>query len=638
MQILSMLLYSKNGQIQRLDFKLGSVNIITGSRRTGKTAVQQIVEYCFGKGECDIPRGIIRSNVEWYGLLLQIGDKQVYVARRGPIGESDSGSDIFLEVGASIVPPPINVLRKTIDVDGLTATFGDLLGIRENLFTPPEGTTRNALEANFKHCWPYLFQRQDEVSSPMFLFHREKENSFMQQAIKDTLPYFLGVVKENRLIKQEELRRLRAEASRVRRRMQEDEWLRREALARGKSLVAAAQELGMSPNAQIPEDQETMVRLLKQISVWTPDAPIEAPGLALERLQDERSEMLARYAELNRTVGAMANFAGTQALFEDEISEQKLRLQSIGLLKKEDADMHCPLCDSAIAHSVPSTSEVASALEEVTMQLESVSKERARLDRLIAERAAELSLLRQQLRDKGNQIDEALAQNAFLLERRELDSRRSRALGRISLYLEGLDVKEENADLKELLSSFEERIEALMEELEDDQFDLELSSIANLVSEPLRNWSRTLDLEYAGLPYRFDPTRLTMVADTASGPITMNRMGGGTNALANHLLAFFCLHKWFADQKRPVPHFLMLDQISQAYYPADYTVDPNDDERLKVMQMYEWLFTRVEESKGALQLIVSDHADIDKPWFQQAVVARWRNGIGMVPSAWYAQD
>jgi len=87
--------------------------------------------------------------------------------------------------------------------------------------------------------------------------------------------------------------------------------------------------------------------------------------------------------------------------------------------------------------------------------------------------------------------------------------------------------------------------------------------------------------------YRFDPTRLTMVADTASGAITMNRMCGGTNALANHLLAFFCLHKWFADQKRPVPHFLMLDQISQAYYPADYAVDPNDDERLKVMQMYD---------------------------------------------------
>ncbi len=638
MQILSILLYSKNGDTQRLDFKLGSVNIITGSRRTGKTAIQQIVEYCLGKGECDIPRGVIRSNVEWYGLLLQIGDKQVYVARRGPIGESDSGSDIFLEVGASITLPPMNILRKTIDVDGLTATFGDLLGIRENLFTPPEGATRNALEANFKHSWHYLFQRQDEVSSPMFLFHREKENPFMQQTIKDTLPYFLGVVKENRLIKQEELRRLRAEASRIRRRMQEDEWLRREALARGKGLVAAAQELGMSPNAQIPEDQETMVRLLKQISVWTPDAPIEAPGLALDRLQDERSEMLARYTELNRTVGAMATFAGTQALFEDEVSEQKLRLQSIGLLKKEDADVHCPLCDSAVAQSIPSTLDVTSALAEMTTQLESVSKERARLDRLIAERAAELSLLRQQLRDKGNQIDEVLAQNAVLLERRELDSRRSRALGRISLYLEGLDVKEQNADLKELLSSFEERIEALMEELEDDQFDLELSSIANLVSEPLRAWSRTLDLEYAGLPYRFDPTRLTMVADTASGPMTMNRMGGGTNALANHLLAFLCLHKWFSDQRRPVPNFLMLDQISQAYYPADYAVDPKDDERLRVMQMYEWLFARVKDLEGRLQVIVSDHADIDKPWFQNAVVARWRNGVGMVPSAWYAQD
>ena len=54
--------------------------------------------------------------------------------------------------------------------------------------------------------------------------------------------------------------------------------------------------------------------------------------------------------------------------------------------------------------------------------------------------------------------------------------------------------------------------------------------------------------------------------------------------------------------------------------------------------LHRRVFARIEESKGALQLIVSDHADIDKPWFQQAVVARWRNGVGMVPSAWSAPD
>ena len=174
----------------------------------------------------------------------------------------------------------------------MTNTLGDLVGIGENLFTPPEGATRLPLEATFKHCWPYLFQRQDEVASPSFLFHREKENPFIQQSIKDTLPYFMGVVKENRLLKQEELRRLRSEAQRLRRRIQESNWLRNEALARGKSLIAAAQELGIYTNSEIPERQDLVVSVLKRIASWRSDAFEEVPGLALERLQEERSAML----------------------------------------------------------------------------------------------------------------------------------------------------------------------------------------------------------------------------------------------------------------------------------------------------------------------------------------------------------
>jgi hypothetical protein len=281
MQILTIAVYAKSGAIQRWNFRLGSVNIITGSRRTGKTALLQIVEYCLGRGECDVPQGVIRSSVEWYAVLLQIGDTQVFIARRNPLGDAASSSEVFVEIGASLEITPMEQLRRTSDPDGLTATLGDLVGIGENLFTPPEGTTRLPLEANFKHCWPFLFQRQDEVASPSFLFHREKENSFIQQSIKDTLPYFMGVVKENRLLKQEELRRLRAEAQRLRRRLEESQWLRNEALARGKSLVAAAQELGIYSNSEIPEEQDLVVRTLKQIASWKSDAPEEAPGLAL---------------------------------------------------------------------------------------------------------------------------------------------------------------------------------------------------------------------------------------------------------------------------------------------------------------------------------------------------------------------
>ena len=86
------------------------------------------------------------------------------------------------------------------------------------------------------------------------------------------------------------------------------------------------------------------------------------------------------------------------------------------------------------------------------------SKERARLDRIIAERNNEMSILRQKIRDKDNQIEVALAQNALLLERRELDNRRSQTVGRVSLDQEGLNTKEEQKDVKAILEELEERI------------------------------------------------------------------------------------------------------------------------------------------------------------------------------------
>ena len=129
-----------------------------------------------------------------------------------------------------------------------------------------------------------------------------------------------------------------------------------------------------------------------------------------------------------------------------------------------------------------------------------------------------------------------------------------------------------------------------------------------------------------------------MVAETPTGAVTMGKMGPGTNALGNHLLGLFGLHRWFALRERPVPNFLILDQISQVYYPADQQGDPREDDRIKVKQMYEWLFERVAELGGKFQLIVTDHADLNESWFQSAVTARWRGGKGMVPSEWQVRE
>src|SRR5438045_1005271 len=84
MQIKEILLYGLKGEIRHLPFRLGCVNVISGSSKSGKSALITIIEYCLGGGTINVPDGVIRNKVAWYALILQFPDGQCFVARRDP--------------------------------------------------------------------------------------------------------------------------------------------------------------------------------------------------------------------------------------------------------------------------------------------------------------------------------------------------------------------------------------------------------------------------------------------------------------------------------------------------------------------------------------------------------------------------
>lgn len=52
--------------------------------------------------------------------------------------------------------------------------------------------------------------------------------------------------------------------------------------------------------------------------------------------------------------------------------------------------------------------------------------------------------------------------------------------------------------------------------------------------------------------------------------------------------------------------------------------------------MFEWIFKTVGELSPGLQVIITDHADIDAKWFQDAVVDnKWRGDEALIPLHWY---
>lgn len=198
MQVKEIIIYGKNGKIQRLPFNLGKLNIITGNSKSGKTAVGEIINYCLGGSSCNIVDGVVIENSIWYAIILQLDNEQIFIARKNPEVGKQTTNVCYVEIGEEILVPKNMDFEANHTVKGVEELISKRLKINENLNIPPEGQTRNALVANIRHALFYCFQFQDEIAARAFLFHRQAE-PFITQSIKDTFPYFLGIVNEDAL-------------------------------------------------------------------------------------------------------------------------------------------------------------------------------------------------------------------------------------------------------------------------------------------------------------------------------------------------------------------------------------------------------------------------------------------------------
>jgi hypothetical protein len=117
------------------------------------------------------------------------------------------------------------------------------------------------------------------------------------------------------------------------------------------------------------------------------------------------------------------------------------------------------------------------------------------------------------------------------------------------------------------------------------------------------------------------------------------RVGSAANWVGYHLATHLALHKFFVEQARPVPRFLMLDQPTQAYFPSEREQETGkfeaEEDLDAVRRLFELMQQVVQELTPNFQVIVCDHANLDEEWFQEAVgVNNWRNGVKLVPLDW----
>lgn len=645
-QILDIVLYSKKGETRVVNLKPGSLNIITGASKTGKTALIEIIDYCLGSKECNIPVGIIRRTVSWVGLRLLVQDGEVFVARKVPKSGEMASPEVYYEVQRQVKIPQFSQLKQTTNPNTLELLLTKHAGIGENIHEPLEGQTRRALEANIRHSLFFTFQQQSEVISNKHLFHKQSEE-WIPQAIKDVLPYFLGAVADDYVRLIEKLRRLRGELRTLERKMQEYESVRGTGITKAHLILSEAQDLGLYTPTELPDSWDNIVSALREIQrrPVEPEEELYFEDDAFERLQSKRILLIQQLKTAKAQLEAATALDSERTGYSSEAQEQLARLQTVGLFDETaEQQLICPVCQSNLGNDrLPTVNDLKNAVSQVQQQVRVVSERSPQMQQAIRSIEEKTEDIQRRLLENRETLEALQAKNQRLQNVRDQATRRAYILGRIGLYLESLPPLQDTSDLQRNIQNLQAQIKDIEERVSNEAIQEHLQSILSIISFDMNEWAKQLSLEHSEFPLRLDTKRLTVVADTADGPVPMEKMGSGENWVGYHLIAHLALHKWFVTKQRPVPRFLLIDQPSQVYFPADKDVDGSlsdikDEDREAVARMFKLTASVVEELSPAFQVIITDHADINEEWFQRCVVQRWRKGVKLVPPEWDNQE
>lgn len=640
LQIRAIGIYSNEGELRNVRFNLGALNIVTGAAKTGKSALLDIVDYCWGRSECTVAEGEIRRGVSWFAVLFDRSGEGFLIARKNPGPAGKASDEIYFERGIEDFPSSPAAFIKNVTADGLRTHLTALLGIAENLHVPEPGATRQPLEASASQAIFFCLQAQDEIANRRLLFHRQGEQG-ISQAIKDVLPYFVGAMGEDHYLKQKRYADARLRLRRLEREHADARALADEASGTARNLLQEAKRIGLIALDATPDSAEALRAILTEASAPRPltYARIDDPAADLTDLEERRRQLRAELQELGDEIGEFNRLAREASDFESEAREQQARLASIGLVPTDHAKYEiCPLCESQLPIPVPAVEDIRRSLAGLDQQLRSVRRDNPRLQARIAELEARRTEQENEMKAVQRDITTRIAENERLRIEQDQFTEQARVAGRIGYYLENVKTLGSGEGLRLQIARLRAEVTELEAALDQEAMEERLATALSLVGRDITSYATQLQLEHGDNPLRLDRKNLTIVADTVDGPLALSQIGSGENWVGYHVAAHLALHKLFRAKQRPIPAFLMLDQPSQAHYPPDRDIGQisgvEDEDQAAVARLFQLLSKYCQEQSPLMQIIVTDHVELLQEWFRDAIVQRWRDGIKLVPVTW----
>lgn len=604
------ILWLKNGKKRELEFKPNKINIITGDSNTGKTAILEIIDYCFFSSKSTISESIINENVSWYGLKININDKKYTIGRKALFEGNVSNEYYFSSTGEiPITQPEFNNTQ-----DNIKALIETEFNI-DNTVSFPIGYGSNHIKVGSKISLRYFLMfntiSQDLITNSQRIFFDKQNESRYRDALPRIFDIATGIEKIENILKKEKKVELEKKLAKLKRKESEiskkSEYFQREQ----KALVKKAKEFSLINPDTVEKDA------LVELNNVVKGAKIETvAGVERGKLEKERNI-------IKRKIKNLKDFTNEYSAFKKNLTEIEDSLKPITFIQKE-------------TDKIVKSDNFKSLISQLSIELNEIKEARkvkTPIDKQVIDEISQLNIKLSSIED----LLESLPKENKIFEN---EKKKYMFIGevkaKINLYSKSdsspsVTVK---ADIK--------KTEKELESIKIDDTELKRELTIKLIEEIIREYMLTVDKameNYKDFLPNFDYKNKSLLLRKPKTTFYEN-VGSSSNHMFLHLFFSLAMQEVIFKNESPyVAPLLIIDQPSRPYYGDDgkTRLDEDHSDDYKITQAFKLLDKFIEERNengSEFQMIVFEH--ISKNLFKDMknvylVDSEFKNGNALIP-------
>lgn len=611
-----LILWLKNGKLRKILFEPNKVNIITGGSNTGKTAILDIIDYCFFASAHNISDKAINENSAWYGVRININGKIYTIARRAP-SKNEVSDDYFFSSDGAI---PEKLLEPNIRESALKLLLSDDFGIdQDTTISYGANTMRAGSRISIRYFLMFNTISQDIITHSKEFFDKQSESRY-RDALPRTFDLAVGIDTVENILKREKRRELEKQLKKLEKqsaRLSQEREIFHDQLL---EIAKKSKEFGLLD--QDLEEIDLKQTLEEMVNAQAPDVVDDVPH--------DFGETSASITKISLEIRNLRRFQTEYEKYKKNLKSTSDSLKPIEYLSQNYSD----LVRTTIFHTL------IEALEEDQKRIKQAISKRNPLGSNVSDLLKDLKKEKARLQERLNSQPEQI--RSFETERQKL-----LFLGETKAKLDLFSGEPSTPpeEKSQQIANLEAQISALTVPSVQERREF-FDSVMNETTQSYMQLTKRALVGYEDYRTYFDYSKKRLHLRKPQTRYIEN-VGSSSNHMFLHLFMFLGLHEIIANDSLPhVPPFLIIDQFSRPYYPERDEKKGGEDQLEEVpeesdvwkvklaLKLLDDFVGRMLEKGHEFQMVVFEHIP---PYYWSDLehvhlVDRFRDGNALIPA------